>query len=1440
MVNLSDVALWDRRLVMIFCGILCRRLIELREYDQAARTLQFAWKDKLLASQRRRRSALIIQSALNASKTSKHFRHLSQSVVMVQSALRAFASHQSALMNISTLTIQSCFAAVKPRYNFKSKQRSCSTIVAFDSTLRNVSSMKFVKNAVIVIQASIRSCWSEKSLQERKVSGVVVSAFFNAYRSKMNFERMRKASLAAQASLRGTMSHSGVAFTKQSMIVLQSALRSILFHTRFSRSQRHTVCLQAAFSSIHIRLAFLRLKNASSIAQSNISAFQASQQFEKLRSCSLSWQSCLSSIIAVKKIDEQFSKIKVIQSFFMASYLSRTIRRQTNSAVVLQSSLHSYLSKRSFLEKLESVTVFHTFVKTWIARGSMRFYTQRCHQVQSFFKTFLARKQFILRKSSSTVISSFAFSLKNALKVQELKKCTETAQTLRSLVFRRKQKELGRSARISSSFLRSSLERIKFKKTQSACNSLQPSIRSRIAYSRTRKLVLAIKSVQGSLKAFLELRKHHRLSQDSVKIQSFLQSAIESMRMTEKLSLQLQSVLTVQTFLHSHLHAIRYQRLRFDVQVVQAFFQSYSSFKGFHFVQKATRDVQLLKDVIDQHISTRNMIMQRKISTFVCIATLQAIQSSNAHLRVKNAVLSSQAFMRSYSYTAQTLGIFKGARVCQSFLKSHIQRKGMEYVRERSVAIQSLCFAILEARRTAQICSASTIAIAFFSQKLQVSKVDTLKKLSTVVQSGANAFISSRRTGLSIYERKQAAEIVHSSIMTWVNQKQLYLTRDKTMAIQALFRSLSLSAALRTRIVATTISQSLLFSLMDSFHCASNLKSQRKAAILLQKQWRHYCKVKSSRVVQSLLRSLSNRLHFRVCSNSAKSIQTLLFSLTCSSRAAMHLEHQNQAAVVLQRKWRHYCSVRASRVVQAFMRSRCKSIAFSVDRNHTEIIISAIRSVQDAKRSAQQIRQCHSAAISIQRFWRNHRVTQAAKIIQAGAIAASFVNMHNCLKIQVQSIQAGFHALRDCQELKNEIVVTKAATTKIQRAWRLFVLKRQSCVIQSCFRGFQTRQRLKLWQNSSNAILSGLGAIRDSRRIGRILQLHHVASSRIQRKFRAYRLKKCTGIVQSFAKCRLSLRGFAVLKTAASTISSYNKMILMVRRVKTELDQMHFAASIIQRAFRAKRLRTASTTVQSYFSALKLANQVSQLRSNSLCIQSALKSYNESITCRRNLAAKMLVVGMFQTKWRYLRLKRSVQLCQSMMTSYNSSNRLIELKNGTHTIQSLFASMVNFIQIKKEFKHRNMTARKIQTTWFIYKFGSYHDLRLQSRIKIQAWARAVSVRREVKVYLDHIRCIQSLFRGFLLRMDREFALYCIIRVQAQVRGFLTRHRSSSAVKRARQRIADATARWSPQRTVSYRLAYCLKVISHNGQNLTQQVQALKELGNLFLLLIVHP
>uniref|UniRef100_A0AAY5K8C3 Calponin-homology (CH) domain-containing protein n=1 Tax=Esox lucius TaxID=8010 RepID=A0AAY5K8C3_ESOLU len=1314
MINPADMSntIPNEKVVTCYLSFLCARLLDLRNETRAARVIQGAWrkhclKKNLVLYRERTVAAAKIQLLVRQFLRRRRAVRQKAAAIVIQAAWRGYSARNAlnlrkevqfwALKDAAATTIQVCF-----NYTvcFRCGFYPCTKPIIVILIHKKISLMPecsfelpvFLKGPDIHYNYCFSCCQAQwkmyvamKNYQRLRLRVVAVQAL---WRMKLEVTAYKRIQWAASVIQKHVKAWTLAREQRKRYLSLKSAAVDIQRNYRRRKTERlqrenhAATVIQTVFKKWHSEIMARKTAAALKI-QSCYRMRRCQKRYINIRRISLliqAWYRGHAQRRSFETVKQQHHSAIVLQSAFRASVVRKRMAKMTCASVLIQrwfrASLQRDVERQQFLKMKCAVITIQSAYRQYMIQRLMLQQHQKATVIKAAFRSFFARRRFLSLKRSVIVIQQqFRAKLlgnKSRREYMALKYSVLRIQAIwRGRAVRRTIENKHRCDTLIQSYYRRHVLQSQFRSRKEAVLVIQTQYRAylagkvlRIKYLQVKKAAFTLQAMFYGMRVRQELREKHRAA-------IVLQNAVRVFLCRRRYLLLQSAAIILQSryraLLAGRSQREQYNRLKQSTVKLQAAFRGYRVRADLRMKCQAASVIQAqfrMHRVRLAYLATKVaaiMIQQRYRAKRMNNAATVIQKNRRGYLLKRWAAISLQAAFRGMRIRKQLQNECRAAVLIQSHVRKHLQR--VQYRRlQRAV---------------------NTVQARYRANKKMIEEMQTLriKRNAVVVLQSAFRGMQSRQR---LKEMQSAACVLQRSFRAhFVHKHYLYL-RSSVLAIQQRYR-------------ATVVAKQQM----------QRYQEMRSAAILLQAAYRGQrarreigVQHQAATKIQAAFKKHKEEVKFHAMRLSAIVIQRYFRARIEMKQDRDSFLNLRDSTIVVQAAFRGY-QVRqemarmhkAAIVIQVTFRMHKEQVKFQAMRLSAIIIQRFYRSCMQRKQDQESFLKLRHSSIVIQSFFRGMQVrkqlqTECRAAILIQSLLRKYLQRAYYQRLQwaVKTVQARYRANRKMIEEMQTLIVKRNAVV----------------VLQSAFRGMQSRQSLKEMQNAAWVL---------------------------QRSYKAHLVRK----------------HYLYLRSSVLAIQQRYRATVVAKQQMQRYQEMRSAAILLQATYRGQRARReigvqhqAATKIQAAFRKHKEEVKFQAMRLSAIIIQRFFRSH----------------LQMKEDQDRFLSLKDSAIVIQAAFRGHRVRQKIAKMQNAATVIQVTFR--MHKEQVK--FQAMRLSAIIIQRRYRSYIQGkqerdSFLSLR-DAAIVLQATFRGHRIRQEVAKMHRAATVIQA-----NLRMHRQLLAY---------------------------------------------------------------------------------
>ncbi|XP_043079329.1 LOW QUALITY PROTEIN: abnormal spindle-like microcephaly-associated protein [Puntigrus tetrazona] len=1433
--------------------ILRRRMIR---QNKAAIMIQTFWRgyvaqEKLRVLKNKKRLALKNAAATVIQKTYKAWRIQSllkknHATSIIQAAFRKWHAKKLLERNAAALRIQAWYRMQRCKTQYLDLKNKTVCVQAwFRGHLQRCKyqTLKKRHNASTVIQSSFRAYLVRQHVSKMKQNAVAIQRWFRACllrkAEQKRYFKIKSAVLALQAAFRGWKVRRSMAQHHQAALMIQTAFRRFIAERHYLRLQRSAIVLQQRYRAKvlgdKLRKEYMALKLASvtiqaiwrgrterskisqlhrfaRIIQSNYRRYAAQTRFLEMKHAAVVIQRNYKAFRDGRKVHAEYTEIKraaiVLQSAYRGKKARQELKKKHKAATLIQSVIRAHMCCQRFLAlkcaalvlqqrhraialgRLERSRYIHlrqaTITLQAIYRGSkVRQNLQRKHQaatvIQAQFRMHKVRIAFLAAKCAAIIIQQQYRAYRVGKSVQatylQMKNAAVVIQSaFRGMKVRNNLRKSHQAATVIQAHFRGHSQLKKYQRQQWAASILQQRFRATMTKNAVIKKYAALKTaairiqsafrgmrvrkqtaerhtsarmIQKTYRAYKQRRDYLALRNATIRIQEQYRAVVSTREQRKRFCSLRAAAITLQSVYRGMRVRKEINRKHKAAAVIQSMYKMYRTRVPFQAMKLAALVIQRQYRCHLLRKEARESFLKLRRSAIAIQAIYRGNRTRRDIARMNFAATVIQRKYLAYKQRKRFLSIRAAVGFCQRHYRSVLvaRRDRRHYFAKRRavVAIQATFRGMQVRRQIRREHEAATVIQSHVRKLILKLRFQRLQWAACTVQQRFRANKMMKREVAALREQKSAAVILQAAYRGMKSRQTMKQMHQAAINIQATFKSYSA----RKRYLA--------------MKCAAIVIQQRYRATNVAKQQRkHFLDLcQGALVVQACYRGLKVRRQLLQQHQAAVLIQS------CFRRHKEMVKYQAMrlSAIIIQSHYRSCIQARADR--ENFLRFRKSAV----------VIQAAFRGHYSRRRLAEK----QEASIVIQAAFRMYqrsstfkRQRWAARVLQQRFRALKLRDEQMCRYQQVRNaavcLQKSFRGMKG-RELARRTKAARAIQSYLRMAvqrQRFLKEKAAAITIQSVYRGHCARVQHARMQ---------------------------VSATIIQKWYRSCKLVK---------KDR---NGFVALKQATLTLQSALRGMLVRKLAKRKWAAIKIQSVVRMHVYRKRYLllRSSVLTLQAQYRMFADRRRYRNLQAATLTLQKHYRSHRATVEQRSSYLKTLQNVKVLQARVRgHIEYRRFQKLRSSVITIQAHYRGMIErcrfqhLKESVLVIQKHYRAFQLCQREREQFLQLRKSAVVIQTAFRAYQ-ARQHAMRAQAALKIQAWFRGRTARRN---YILKQAAVATIGRCIQARRQRSrfLAVQHSVRViQQRWRETLTARKQHADFLRFRKSVLYIQALWRGQR-----------------------------------------
>ncbi|KAK3864993.1 hypothetical protein Pcinc_029350 [Petrolisthes cinctipes] len=1339
-----------------------------------------------------RAGVVCIQSTFKMWKQFSEYQKLRWAAILIQKRWRLKRERKQQKMIEAAVKIQAFMRGCLARRRW---QRILQASVCLQSFCRMWKQRRIylrTKHAVRTLQKHTTGWLAMKHAKANYIhiqaSVLTLQTTWRMYQAKKRLHIQYKAAITIQRYTRGYMAWKRYHFIHRSIVVIQNYVRAWIIGQ-------------------NVKQEYVKMKEATLILQKNWKGYLVRQRIQRLKKAAVILQSAYRMKREHRLFQSKREAAKKVQVFYRAQRKGRKTRAEyiktKTACIAIQSQWRMYRERRTYKAKRGAALTLQQHYRALRERQCVQT-RSACLILQAWFRMIMTKKQYSLKRKATRTIQQVYRAHRSR------KEAVKTYQEQRSATV------------IIQSWFRMQRQRQQYLKQKQAVVVLQSHIRAHLAMRVVRSeylaKVAAATLIQAKVRGWL-CHRNYKLERAVIT----LQAATKGYIVRKWIKKQTSAAITIQINYRGWQARQAFLHKRWAAVVIQCHFRNYvvTTRKQQEFLDVRKKVIKLqatvrsylvrkrlkeeetaavmIQSVWRMHCQRQRFVQQKHAATTIqriyrdyCV-TKQAMIKYN---RTVGAIIFLQAHARGFLARKALREKHLAASCLQAHVKGWLKMKQYKSQKEAAVLIQRHYRAYKIGYRLRNeyllyyqcIIKAQSYARGFLARKryLQVRQATVkiqqqyrLYKMTKIIrhmnlihrssaimiQAAVRGFLTRRK----YIQKKEAVVIIQAAVKSWLAQRRYTKSMKSIQVIQKYWRAT-----------------------LDMWRVRGDYHTSRGAIIRVQAIWRGVvvrrkvsARNKAASVIQAHYRGLCQYRMYQDLKEKTTVIQKWWKCIQQGRNIRQDYIVKRSSVIILQ------SAVRRQLVVRKLMRMRKAAVT----------IQTSFRGYYQRQRYLKE----REAAVKIQHWWKGIQCTQHQQ--------HEFAMLKNSI-IMSQAVIRGFLVRRKLSR-QNSAVVKIQALIRMQIAQRMFVKKVNSVVlIQKWWKSIKDIQNQQAHYHKIKESVVTLQAYTRGMLVRREMLRRHKAASKIQAQFRCHvsykhyqEVKVNTVKIQnwwrSLRTANFDYENYQITKQSVVTIQAFIRGVI----VRLELKRQNKAATVVQahvRSFlmmkRYKRTIDAAIIIQRWVRCLRKAKEQQSLRFAAITLQAATRGMlvRKKLTCER--MAQMIIAAHYRGWITRRQLKNKVECIQVIqqwwrfkLLSKAQRKNYLTLKNATITVQAytrgmlvrkrVFTQKKDIIKIqscvrgwlvRRRYQNILQSVVIVQNWWRNIKaikcIQQQYITKRRAAITLQAHARGMIVRQDIKRQNAAATVIQAWYRGNHARVNYQRRMSSVLRIQRYWRG----------------------------------------------------------------------
>ncbi|XP_074076994.1 abnormal spindle-like microcephaly-associated protein [Macrotis lagotis] len=1304
-----------------------------------------------------RLSVIVIQSRFRCRQAKKLYTEKKKCILTIQKHYRAYQKGRTERTNYlqkrrAVIQLQAAFRGMKARQLCREIRAAWVIQTHYRAYILRKKFLR-IKHAIIMLQAFIKMKQARKQYLTLRKSALCIQRWYRSRRyaagCRDEYQLLRTSCIKLQAVVRGHLVRKQLHLQRKAATVLQSYFRMRKEQQHYLRIYRATVCIQSCYRAyqlqIHEREKFLKVKKSVVCLQTAYRGYKIRKMFNHKCAAALKiqtafrghtkrskYQAILKASIKIQqwyrahkagyKIRMDFLKTRAAVIFLQAVYrgwkVRKWVQREHNAAIIIQCAFRRVRAQKKFrLMKNAALTIQQHFKAKILEKKQHKAYSDLYHAVlrlQAAWRGQAVRRQISRQKQSAVIIQS----------------------CFRMYICQKKWKAMKRAAlqiqRYYKAYKIGKEQYSLYLKIKSATLTLQSTYRGMKVRKQVKVLHKAAITIQAKYKSYSSRKKYLFLRATAITIQRWYRAVVKA----------------------NH-QRWEYLILRNITIKMQAIYKGVRVRRQIHHMHRAAT---YIKSVFKMH-QLRTKYRTMRMAAIVIQVRYRAYRQGKAergnYLTLLHSTIILQAAFRGARIRQKLRKMNVAATVIQSYYRKYTQHKylseldkGQHYaIKEGSIQVckysglnhSIICIqAAFRGMKTRQHLRVMQLAATLIQRRFRSSIVRkrylSLKRATILIQRKYRATVWAKHEFQEYLCLRKAVIVLQSHYRCFMVKKRVKEMHQAAAVIQTAFRRHKAYASYQAM---KTISQQQSYGYREGKPQMENYLKQQNSAVVIQAAYRRmksrqllWKKHNAAVIIQSSYRMYKQYCYYQDIQWATKVIQKRYRVNKEKKEACQHSFIMKKEATCLQealgttvtskerqepyetlvgdqkhiKVHQNNLSPRKATVLQKIHRASIKTCVPTKGLTYIET------TYKDLKLQRNFLRM-HWSATLIQATFRMHKARVAYHTMRnAAVVIQTYYRLYSKTKTDrntflktrnaILTIQAAFRGMKARQKFKNILEREMAAI-----------------VIQSAFRHYRTKIRLKMAQNTSLV-------------------------------FQSWQ-KSCQ---------RTPLQKMAwPHRTTEKTTHSFHKTIAR-NLVKQNGDGLRIRSFLYMAMYHKKFLQQIrSALILQAYMRWQTKRQFILYKKSALILENHYRIYLSSKYQRKGhlqtqyniIRIQARVKGFIQRR-KFLKIKDSTIKIQAVWRGYKTRKSLCEVK-AAKKIQACFRcykARKEYLALKKAvYIIENFLYTRLQRIWFL-------NLRLSTIIIQRRWRATVVAKKD----REHFLCmreatikIQSAYRGYCVR-----------------------------------------------------------------------------------------
>uniref|UniRef100_A0A8P4K3C9 Assembly factor for spindle microtubules n=1 Tax=Dicentrarchus labrax TaxID=13489 RepID=A0A8P4K3C9_DICLA len=1303
-------------------------------------------------------STLLIQAQYRGRAQRRCFRMLKlqhHSAIVIQSAFRGHAARKLvAKMRCATVTIQRWFRA---------------------SVERDVERQMFVRMrcAAITIQAAYRGKVARESLKKQHKAATVIQASFRRYAAQRRYFLLRKAAAVIQQKYRATLlareTKKDYDALRNAALTVQANWRGRADRKRIEKRHQCATLIQAYYRRHKAEAEYRSKKAAAVVIQHRYRAYVAGKEMRKAY------------------LHRRAACI-TLQAGFRGLRDRIELKKRHWAATVIQSSVRMFLCSKQYILIQSAAIIIQSRYRALVAcraqQNEYKVLKQAAIKIQAVYRGFRVREDLKKRHRASTAIQA-QFRMHRMRMAYLATKCAAIIiqEHFRAKMLKDQQMQRYTTMKSAAVLIQAAYRGYRARRKIAEMHRAATMIQRKFLTIRDRNRFLAIKAAalvcQQRYRAVALARKDHLDYLVKRRAVICLQAAYRGREVRKQMRIQHTAAVTIQSQFRKYQQRTYYKKLHSAASVLQARYRANKKMREEMQALSAKRNAAVVLQAAFRGMKSRQIIKQRHQAASVIQRAYGAHYERKQYLTLKSSVLTIQ-------------------RRYRAIVAAKAQMKQYQRMRTAAVLLQAAYRGQQVRKEIAHRHQAATIIQSVFRKHREVVKFQAMRLSAIIIQRHYRSCILQRQVREKFIKIQQATIILQAAYRGHCVRSSIAKMHKAATVIQTNFKRHKQQSAFRRQHWAACVLQQRFRAQRQRNVEIKHYQQRREAAIVLQaayrgmkSRWIIKQRHQAASVIQRAYRTHCEHKQYLTLKSSILTIQRRYRATVAAKKQMQKYQKMRSAAIVLQAAYRGQQGRReiaqyhwAATVIQSAFRKHREEVKFQAIRLSAIIIQRHYRSCILQKRDRETFLERRHSAVVLQAAYRGQQVRKEVARWHQAAIA----------------IQSAFRKHRE--EVKFQAMRLSAVI--IQRYYRSCILQRKerenflkarhsAIVLQAAFRGHLVRTSIAKMHKAATVIQANFKRHKHQSSLWR----HRWAACVLQQRFRAKRQRNIDIIhYQNCRKAAIVLQAaYRGMKSRQNIKQSHQAASVIQRAYRTHCEHMQYltlksTVLTIQRWYRAtvaakeqmqkyQKMQRSAVLLQAAYRGKQVRREMARWHWAATVIQSAFRKHREEVKFQAIRLSTIIIQRYYRAcilrrkeRKNFLKARRSAIALQAAFRGHRVRANIAKLHRSATVIQA------NFKRHKQQsaFRRQRWAACVLQQRFKAQRqrnveIKHYHEVR-KAVINLQAAFRAMKSRRIIKQRHQAASVVQRAYRAYSERKQYLKLKLSVLTIQQKYRATL--------------------------------------------------------------------